>query len=182
MPLLLRSSPPFRLLGALLLLNLSAGCNEPAATPHLAGPGAPAPSPAPGTAAGWTAVREFKDCPYPDCPARAGFTVEPTGKYTYGSAPYTETGNLSSKDLSELTDHAERVVEQDLPSLSPTCEILAVLPGMSTLSIDLVTAGGVSRRVYEQNAVTGTRCWLGDRGRAERLGDSLDGLARDYAP
>ncbi len=153
----------------------SQSTTTPSPTPAASASPAPSPSPSVSPQA-WQSLNEVKDCPYPDCPARAGFKVDVFGNFFYGTG---ESGKLSLPDLTQLTDQTNRVTSQNL-STPPACVTITPLPGMSSLTIDLTLADGSLHRVYDLNTSLKSFCWLGDRGRASQLKDTIDALSIKY--
>jgi len=135
----------------------------------------PSDSPTPGADREWGFVSLFKDCHYPECPARDGFSVLPTGVFSYGSG---ETGELMPEDLTELGLLVREVLDQDL-SPPPTCTSLPPLVGRSSMTVDLVDSWGVFHRIYDLKDSENSLCRLGDLGPAEDLTQALDFLASD---
>jgi hypothetical protein len=181
------------------LIGWGAGCSSeetPAAPPSGGGslPGIfpsplPSESPSPLPAAEWRRVQFVKYCPYPVCPALTGFRVDSEGDYEYGSllpeGP-SSTGTLSPPDFARLQDQAERVASQNLESLDPddepSCVSLEVLPGMSSRRLELSLGSSQTFLIYLSDTEQARVCWLGDRGRAEQLVDTVDQLASEYVP
>jgi hypothetical protein len=137
-----------------------------------------APCPPPPMTPAWVSVQEYKDCPYPDCIARMGFEVNWSGHFLYGEGPQSQ---LSRFDLSQVSELAEAVVEQNLLS-SPTCVTLPPLVGRSGLRVYITSREGLISLVYQFDQTDNSLCWRGNRGRAEDLAEGLDRLATQYQP
>jgi hypothetical protein len=137
-----------------------------------------APCPPPPLLPAWLSVQEYKDCPFPDCPARMGFEVSWSGAFLYGDGPQSA---LNRADLGTLSDRAEDAIEQNL-LVSETCVSLPPLVGRSSLRVYITARDGRIHRVYALDNSDNSLCWRGSRGRAEDLAEALDALADRYHP
>lgn len=125
----------------------------------------------------WVSALETKDCPFPDCPARNGFQVDSQGNFSFGGGA---SGQISAADLATLSTQASAVAAENL-NAAQTCNNINVLPGMSSITINLSTSDGVSHQVYNLSTQNSTECWIGDRTMALQLSQTMDTLANKYA-
>jgi len=169
--------------------NGNAPGGEPALAPSpepVVSPPSPSPCPSPACAPCpppsvmplWVSVQEYKDCPFPDCPARMGFEVSWIGSLLYGDGPQSA---LNRADLAALSERAAEVVEQNLLA-TESCVSLLPLAGRSGLRVYITARDGRIHRVYNLENTDNSLCWRGYRARAGDLAGALDALASRYHP
>ena len=171
-------SPPVSAPGALPTPPPSA---SPSPTPSPSPSPSVSPTPSP-SAGDWSRVFEKKDCPYPDCRPKLGFSVTEQGGYAIGpeTTPILTIGAVTPEELARLSSAAAAVSAQNLGEV--TCFGMTVMPGMSSVEVRLARHNGDEFTVYSVDTDNKRTCFAGDRNKAEALFNEIDTLAGKYYP
>ena len=146
-------------------------------TPNASPSPSPTPTPTPTPQISWSQVREQKTCPFPDCPGALGFTVTRSGQYFVDSE--SAGGRVTANERAQL-DVVATVVASNLGFIGFDCVSIDVLPGMSSVDVNLTLSDGTTVLIYQISTDQQTKCFRGSLQTAEALFQSIDTLTSKY--